>query len=150
MSNRDRADPSMECLLLNGIVNWFNSKKGYGFILPEGTSEGQGKDVFVHFSSIVAEENTFRTLYHGEKVDERIRNLLDIDIKKFCIHTRAGNKVLTKAPERRRGGIHCSRKFKQSVLLPNGDVLLCCMDYGMKHVLGNLLKSEYTSLFRSE
>ena len=38
----------------------------------------------------------------------------------------------------------------QNVLLPNGDVCLCCMDYGMDHVLGNLLHQDYDSLFTGE
>ncbi len=45
-----------------GTVKWFDVKKGFGFILnPEG------KDVFVHFSSI--EGDGFRALKDGEKVE---------------------------------------------------------------------------------
>ena len=44
---------------------------------------------------------------------------------------------------------HCSRLLNRNILLPNGDVLLCCMDYGMEYVLGNLLTDDYQSLFRS-
>jgi hypothetical protein len=37
--------------------------------------------------------------------------------------------------------------YNQTVLLPNGDVVLCCMDYDNKHVLGNLLTQSYEDLF---
>jgi len=39
--------------------------------------------------------------------------------------------------------------YDQNVLLPNGDVLLCCMSYDGKHKLGNLLEGDYWSLFTS-
>ena len=44
-----------------GTVKWFNAEKGYGFITGE-----DGNDVFVHFSSIIADG--FRTLNEGQKV----------------------------------------------------------------------------------
>jgi radical SAM protein with 4Fe4S-binding SPASM domain len=37
-----------------------------------------------------------------------------------------------------------------SVLLPNGDVSLCGQDYGLQNILGNLLKTDYVSLFQSD
>jgi len=40
-------------------------------------------------------------------------------------------------------------RFYGNILLPNGDVLLCCMDYAMKHIIGNLVSSNYKSLFDS-
>ena len=44
-----------------GKVKWFDSKKGYGFIVGE-----QGQDVFVHYTSIVG--GGFRALKDGEEV----------------------------------------------------------------------------------
>ena len=45
-----------------GKVKWFNKQKGYGFI--EGDN---GRDIFVHFSSIKGEG--FRTLEEGQSVE---------------------------------------------------------------------------------
>lgn len=50
--------------MATGTVKWFNSRKGFGFITP---SEGE-KDVFVHYSAIVVENNEFATLYEGDEV----------------------------------------------------------------------------------
>ncbi len=49
------------------------------------------------------------------------------------------------------GALFCTRSsfYNHNVLLPDGSVLLCCMDYGMRHVLGNLLEADYQELMRS-
>ena len=45
-----------------GIVKWFDSKKGYGFI-----ERDFGGDIFVHYSSLKGEG--FRKLEEGQKVE---------------------------------------------------------------------------------
>jgi len=39
--------------------------------------------------------------------------------------------------------------YDHNVLLPNGDVVLCCMDYSLKHIIGNLFKNDYDDLYLS-
>lgn len=46
----------------NGIVKWFDEKKGYGFISYEDNQE-----VFVHFTAI--EEDGFKSLDPGDEVE---------------------------------------------------------------------------------
>lgn len=40
--------------------------------------------------------------------------------------------------------------YDHNVLLPNGDVVLCCMDYGLTTIIGNLLTQSYDDLYLSE
>ena len=46
--------------MFKGIVKWFNSQKGYGFITSEG------KDIFVHYTGIEAEG--YKSLTEGQNV----------------------------------------------------------------------------------
>lgn len=48
--------------LTTGIVKWFNSEKGFGFI-----EQKSGPDVFVHFRNIV-NAGGYKSLDEGQKV----------------------------------------------------------------------------------
>jgi cold shock protein len=54
-------------VLVKGVVKWFDTKKGYGFI-----KQPEGEDVFVHFSGI--EGDGFKSLRAGEEVEFEIIN----------------------------------------------------------------------------
>jgi len=47
--------------MAEGTVKWFNPRKGYGFI-----ATGDGRDVFVHYSSI--SDEGYKTLVEGDAV----------------------------------------------------------------------------------
>lgn len=51
-----------------------------------------------------------------------------------------------------KGPIMCNSEFglKHSMLLPNGDVQLCCMDNAIQYKVGNLLRESYNSLYTGE
>lgn len=50
-------------MMANGRVKFFNDRKGWGFIEPEGG----GEDIFVHYSAIVGDG--YRTLADGDQVE---------------------------------------------------------------------------------
>ncbi len=92
---------------------------------------------------------------HG-KILQAVEQILSDDWGKDfgTLIDRAGNVLDDDVTHRHvRGEIVCSEcglGLNHNVLLPDGTVLLCCMDYGMKHVLGNLYKDSYESLFLGE
>ena len=47
---------------IEGNVKWFDTRKGYGFIVGP-----QGQDIFVHFS-VIDQAEGFKTLRDGESV----------------------------------------------------------------------------------
>jgi CspA family cold shock protein len=76
--------------MANGTVKWFDTKKGFGFILnPEG------KDVFVHYTSIEGEG--FRSLKDGEPVEyEQIqgeKGLLAKNVKRVVVANMKLNRI---------------------------------------------------------
>jgi CspA family cold shock protein len=63
-----------------GKIKWFNSKKGYGFIIEDVTE----KDIFLHISAL--EESKLKTLKEDQKLEFEIKEeknkLQAINLKK--------------------------------------------------------------------
>ncbi len=53
--------------MANGIVKWFNDRKGFGFI-----QQDNGQDLFVHHSGILS--NGFKSLNEGDHVTFEVEN----------------------------------------------------------------------------
>jgi hypothetical protein len=68
------------------------------------------------------------------------------------VNNRAGN-VRTNLPyftKNKESILQECQDFHHNILLPNGDVVLCHMDWSLKHKLGNLLTENYSSLFSGD
>jgi CspA family cold shock protein len=61
------SDTTEKIVNCEGVVKWFDARKGFGFIVGP-----QGQDIFVHFS-VIDQEQGFRTLRDGEKVQYSAR-----------------------------------------------------------------------------
>uniref|UniRef100_UPI002624CEA6 SPASM domain-containing protein n=1 Tax=Chitinophaga sp. TaxID=1869181 RepID=UPI002624CEA6 len=65
------------------------------------------------------------------------------------LHNWAGE-ISTVAVREKRHKIGCSMLMKQMVLLPNGDITVCCSDLNSKGVVGNVRQQDLVSILHSE
>ncbi len=92
---------------------------------------------------------------HGEP-DETIKAFIPDDIQiSTWMQDRAGNldgdlKIIHTKANSPISCAFCDNRLETNILLPNGDLLICCMDYGMEYVFGNLLNEPYEKILNSE
>jgi hypothetical protein len=97
--------------------------------------------------------NTTKRFVHRFEVmtmddDGRVHEVLGaMKLPPWSAHSRAGN-IDVKSPQHH-SPVMCAFTpfYDQNVVLPNGDVVLCCMDYSLKHKIGNLLHQDYYEVF---
>ena len=111
---------------------------------------------------ILRKENVkLMTMHYEGLVDQEFKDLVAFTkVPDFnIISSRAGNlsneeekDFGKKEPIYKSGKLVCSAapSLNSNVVLPNGDVVLCCMDYSLEHKIGNLLQDSYETLFSSD
>ena len=50
--------------MVNGLVKWFNKRRGYGIIIPD-----KHQEVFFNYKGILEDKNNFKILNEGDKVE---------------------------------------------------------------------------------
>lgn len=90
---------------------------------------------------------------HG-RIDDRVLPYIGRRNMITYMHDRAGNVECRPHihidTDRRLRCITSDRAMNHNVLLPNGDVIMCCMDYGMTGRFGNLFEQSYDEVLNSE
>ena len=71
-----------------------------------------------------------------------IKNILYGDFQ-----TRAGN-IVHNTINNQRKKLYCDHMAP--VILPNGDMTLCCQDFGQRHIIGNILKTPFNDILSSD
>lgn len=101
-------------------------------------------DKYLELLEAVAKSNIKNIDYHYHDGECAIDS---IEAYRVISHSRAGN-IKDKQTKLLTGAVKCIRKHKCPVLLPNGDIFLCCMDYGLEHFLGNLTLQSIDEIYR--
>jgi hypothetical protein len=138
--------------------------------LPDANKNMQGfkpsrtyRQVLKSFSAMIGSKQfavqkfSAMTMDGSGRVHPQLQDLVPA-LGRWNGHSRAGSlseSQMAKSgaipPTQRQTSVVCASTpfYDHNVVLPNGDVLLCGMDYGRKHILGNLLTSDYYDLFAS-
>jgi len=64
----------MKKVKMKGVIKWFNSKIGYGFVAPDNG----GRDVFIHINII--RQSGFETIRRGQHIKFYVDS-----VKKFVV-----------------------------------------------------------------
>ena len=89
-------------------------------------------------------------------VPEDIENIIGVKIHPSQMVNWAGHVDDGLVTERNEGPLVCSmhedrdNKHIPPLILPSGDVVLCCKDWSMEYILGNLLECTFEELYQSK
>jgi len=111
-----------------------------------------------YIASIQHEIHNFTTMVMAGDVHESVRHVFPT-APSYSMWSRAGNligetilkpellnnKFNSVYHENKKMTCGCDERLYHNILLPNGDVSLCCMDYGLVEITGNLFEQDYES-----
>ena len=113
-----------------------------------------------HIGKIQHEIHNFTTMVMAGDVHESVRHVFPT-APSYSMWSRAGNLIgeTILKPELLNNKFNsvyhgdeptvtcgCDERLYHNILLPNGDVSLCCMDYGLQEITGNLFEQEYADV----
>lgn len=105
------------------------------------------------YLEVLSKWNCHNYSCHG-RIDNRVLPYLKQRNLITYMHDRAGNVEgrphKTIGAECRLTCMTSQRAMDHNVLLPDGTVIMCCMDYGMTGVFGNLFTQSYDDVINSE
>lgn len=91
---------------------------------------------------------------YAEEIPQNVREaLVDFSLEELNLIDRAGNLKGNGITYNKRGKLgcySCGDDYSHNVLLPDGRVALCCMDYNLNHVIGDLSKDSYSVIRQSK
>lgn len=143
--------------LQGATMDDYERLKGIGFEvttihLPDCDGRSHFKITDDYLDVLGAWSPTFYSV-HG-KLDERVRPYIKDRYMITFMHDRAGNVEdrphLWIGPDCPLTCQTSGRAMDHNVLLPDGTVIMCCMDYGMTGVFGNLFEQSYEEVLHSQ
>lgn len=152
----NRGFPIRMCSTLLGIKDcdyiWFARAKRWYYLrvhVPDDTHFLFDSEKWIELHKVLWNWKLPLQYTHSSmgKVPAEIQRYLDsLGVEVICpkLCTRAG---ILQEVQPREGQLFCTdKRVHQNILLPNGDVYLCCMDWGLKHKLGNLITQPYSEI----
>jgi len=155
--------------VINLIHKYINNIKILCIHLPDKLGNMRGWKYTEDYQYSLSRSLELKNLPFFQAMTMNKNSEIHDDIKKFDIklvdwninwlgHTRANSLSVTSKNNEivylhtdHENPVSCASTpfYDHNVLLPNGDVVLCCMDYSLKHIIGNLLTDDYDSLYLS-
>jgi len=92
-------------------------------------------------------------LQHGSLLNKSLTKIMKSrNVQYFPVNSRVGTtpQFLNIKIPKKRGIISCSIKLRDRILLPNGNVVICCQDFGLRHIVGNLYNSKFSDIIKNK